>query len=322
MSIATLLWLWVFVGSLAGLIKGSDLFSDFAEKLAYSFKIPPFIIGVTIVSIGTSLPELFSAINANLQGATEIALGDILGSNITNVFLVLGVSTLFMKASKIKVTHELIHVDLPFFVGSVFMVVLALWDGKFTPIEGLICICGAILYIFYTISSRKNLDSKEILEEIKAEHKVKKLSIIDIIKGATGLGVLLFSANYFIASIINLAHGLSVSTELIAITLVPFGSNLPELGFTIRNAIRGKSEIVVGNILGSNIFNLFGVLGIAGLFGNLSASIEFFNLSLPALVFATLLYFFITQEREITRWEGGLLILSYVMYINLALNFL
>ncbi|MBU0976209.1 MAG: calcium/sodium antiporter [Patescibacteria group bacterium] len=322
MSITTLIGIGVFIISLAGLVKGSDMFSDFAERLAYHFKIPPFIIGVTIVSIGTSLPELFSAISANLHGATEIALGDIIGSNITNIFLVLGVATLFMKTTKLKVTHELIHVDLPFFVGSVFMIVLALWDNKFSQIEGLIAICGALLYILYTISVRKDMKNARILEEINIEHKTKKFSFLDIPKGGVGLLLLLIGAKYFIESIIITSAGFSISTELIAITLVPLGSNLPELSVTIRNAIRGKSEIVVGNILGSNIFNLFGVLGIAGLLGTLTASPDFFQLAIPTLIASTLLYFFITQEKEITRWEGGLLLLSYVMYINLAFNFL
>lgn len=316
------IWVAVFIVSLIFLVKGSDLFSDFAEKTALKMKISPFIVGVTIVSIGTSLPELFTAISANYQHATEIALGDILGSNITNVFLVLGLATLFMKTPKLKVTHELIHVDLPFFVGSAFMIVLALWDGKFTAIEGIIAVAGAVLYLFYTVSVRRNKKSLEILKELESEHPEEKFKITEVFSGAFGLFLLLLGSKYLIEAIINISSGLNVSTELLALTIVPLGSNLPEIGVTIRNALKGNSEMVVGNILGSNIFNLFGVLGIAGLFGTLTASPDFFYLTLPTLLIATLLYYFITQEKEITRWEGGLLLLSYAMYLQFTISFL
>ena len=320
MSPYLIFWILLFLISLLCLVKGADLFSDFAERLAIHFKIPPFIIGVTIVSFGTSLPELFYAVSAVLQGAPEIALGDVIGSNITNIFLVLGLATVVMKTQIMKVTHELIHVDLPFFVGSAFLIVLALWDGEFTRGEAIIALCGAIIYILYTVKTRKKMVEKEITEEIRREHPKAKFTSIALIKGLVGLPLLFVGARFLIESITNISIGLDIGVELIAITLVPLGSNLPEIGVTVRNAIRGKSEIVIGNILGSNIFNLFGVLAVAGLFGTLTASAEFFALMLPVLVLATLLYYFITQEKQITRWEGGLLLLFYIIYVNLAVN--
>ena len=186
MTFYTVIWMVVFLVSLVCLLKGADMFSDFAERIAIHFKISPFIIGVTIVSLGTSLPELFSAVSAVLQGAPEIALGDVIGSNITNIFLVLGVATIFMKASKLKVTHELIHVDLPFFVGSAFLMVLALWDGELTRGESIIALCGAVIYILYTVKIRKGIVKKEIKEEIKREHPEMKFTPYSLVKGLIG----------------------------------------------------------------------------------------------------------------------------------------
>lgn len=317
MTITTIILVITLLVSVFALIKGADLFSDFAETIALYFKIPPFIIGMTIIAFGTSLPELFSASTAVLSGVSELAVGDIIGSNITNIFLVLGVATVIMKKKILTVSYDLIHVDLPFLVGSAFMAIMVLMDSKVTIFESIILLLGLILYLIYSITIRKDIVGKKMLEVLREEHPKKKMRFKNIVFGIIGLTGLLFGSKYFVKSIIELTAHLEVSLELVAVTLVPLSSNLPELSVTIRNSIKGKSEMVVGNILGSNIINIFGVLGISGLLGAVSVSMNFVIFVLPVLALATILYFFITQEKQITRWEGGLLLLSYFIYLNL-----
>ncbi|MDD3648087.1 MAG: calcium/sodium antiporter [Candidatus Dojkabacteria bacterium] len=307
----------VVLFSLAALLKGADLFSDFAERLAIKLKVPYFIIGVTIMAFGTSLPELFSAIMSIRQGVPELAVGDILGSNITNIFLVLGVATMFMKSKIVKIGYDLLHVDLPYFVGAAIMVTMILIDQKVTLFESLILILGLCLYIAYSVSVRKSIKDKDIKEAVIEEHSIKQFTILDVFMGILGLFALIFGAKYFVGSIIDLTTRLDISIELVALTLVPLSSNLPELIITIRNANKGNSELVVGNILGSNIFNIFGILGISSLFGSVVISGAFTFLTLLILILATILYFFITQEKQITKWEGGLLLISYLIYLSL-----
>jgi cation:H+ antiporter len=303
--------------SLFTLLKGADFFSDFSEKLAIRFKVPYFIVGVTVIAFGTSLPELFSSIMSIRQEVPQLAIGDILGSNITNIFLVLGLATIFMKSKTVEITYDLLHVDLPYIVGAAIIVIIILFDQKVSLIESLILIIGLILYIAYSINVRKNIKEKEVKEIIREEHPEKKFSILDGITGIIGLLSLTIGAKYFVDSIINLTSQLNIPIEVLALTFVPISSNLPELVLTIRNAIKGNSELVVGNILGSNIFNIFGILGISSLFGPVTVSHNLTNIILPVFLLATLLYFFITQEKQITKWEGGILLLSYFAYLHL-----
>ena len=157
------LWIGVLVVSLAILAKSSDYFTDSAEVIGNFFKLPAFIIGVTIVAIGTSLPELVSSLFAVFNGASEIVVGNVIGSNITNIFLVLGITAILSK--KITILHELVRVDLPLLVGSAFLFAFTIWDGVFSLFEALLFIFGVIFYLVYTTSTQdKN-------EDVSAEKK-------------------------------------------------------------------------------------------------------------------------------------------------------
>lgn len=312
----------ILIVSIFLLLKGADLFSDFAEKLAIKLKIPYFIIGITIVAFGTSLPELFSSIMSINQGVPELAIGDILGSNITNIFLVLGVATLFMKEKIVKIGYDLLHVDLPYFVGAAFLVTMMLMDQKISIVESFILIAGLVLYLSYSVSVRKNITDQEVKSIVSEEHAVGKLSVMNFVLGGLGLVGLLLGSRYFVSTLVELSNHFELDIEILALTIVPLTSNLPELIITVRNAIKGNSELVVGNILGSNIFNIFGILGVSSLFGPVFVSESFSFFILPILILATILYFFITQEKQITKWEGGLLLLAYVTYIYLTYHFL
>ncbi|MAG15694.1 conjugal transfer protein TraR [Candidatus Woesearchaeota archaeon] len=314
------IWIAIFIASLIVLVKASDYFTDSAEKIGLYFGLPAFIVGVTIVAIGTSLPELVSSIFAVLNHSSEIVVGNVVGSNITNIFLILGIAAIIGK--KVNVTYELIHVDLPMLIGSSFLLTLTIWDGVFTLPEALLCISGVFLYLVYTLSIEKKHKDTEIKKEMKGFlKKRKKLDWKALIVLVVSVFFIYIGANYTVESVINLSEALSIGKEIIAVSAVALGTSLPELMVTVSAARKGKPEMAVGNILGSNIFNSFAVMGIPALIGTLVIPSSILTFGLPMMLAATLLYFFITQDREITQWEGWMLVIFYVFFIGKVFSF-
>jgi cation:H+ antiporter len=312
-------WITVFVVSLFVLIKASDYFTDSAEKLGLYFGLPDFIVGVTIVAIGTSLPELVSSIFAVLKGSSEIVVGNVVGSNIANIFLILGIAAVMGR--KIKVAYELIHVDLPLLIGSAFLLAVTIWDGVFTLPEALLCLSGLVLYFLYTIYTEKKHEDVEIKKEmgdlLKKRRELEWETLVVIVVSTF---LIYLGAKYTIESVIKLSEILNIGKEIIAISAVALGTSLPELIVTVSVARKGKPEMAVGNVLGSNIFNAFAVMGIPALIGTLIIPHSILAFGLPMMLIATLLYFFMTQDKEITNWEGWLLIIFYVFFIGKLFN--
>ena len=313
-----ILWIGVLIVSLAILAKSSDYFTDSAEVIGNFFKLPAFIIGVTIVAIGTSLPELVSSLFAVFNGASEIVVGNVIGSNITNIFLVLGITAILSK--KITILHELVRVDLPLLVGSAFLFAFTIWDGLCSLPEALLFIFGVIFYLVYTMSTQEEHKDISVEKKIRKDLQKEKLSSktwgIFIISSI----FIFIGAKYTINSVIQLSELLNLGTEIIAISAVALGTSLPELMVSITAARKGKAEIAVGNILGSNIFNTFAVMGIPALFGVLIIPQSILSFGLPLMLAATLLYFFITQDNEITKWEGWMLIMFYAFFVIKLFN--
>ncbi len=317
-----LMWIGIFLVSMLVLIKASDYFTDSAEKIGLWFGMPAFIVGVTIVSIGTSLPELISSIISVLNNSSEIVIGNVLGSNITNIFLVLGITAII--AGKLEIFYELIHVDLPMLMASAFIVGVMLWDGTFTRGEAVICIAGYILYLLYTLSTSKG--DKEIKKETKKMMKKKpkigfKTIFVLIISGF----FIFLGAKYTVDSVIQISEMLNIGKEIIAASAVALGTSLPELMVSITAARKGKPEMAVGNVLGSNIFNAFAVMGIPTLFGTLIIPQNMLTFTLPLMLvsmmmISSFLYYFITLDKEITKWEGWILIIFYVFFICKLFN--
>ncbi len=310
-----LIWIIVFVVSLSVLIKASDYFTRSAENIGLYFGIPAFIVGVTIVAIGTSLPELISSIFAVLSNSSEIVVGNVVGSNIANIFFVLGITAIVGK--RLKITYELIHVDLPLLIGSAFLFAVIIWDGVSTLPETLLLILGIFIYFFYTASSEKNHKNVEIKKEMKEELRIrKKLDAKTIVIIFVSACFICIGARYTIESVIKLSEIFNLGKDIIAASAVALGTSLPELTVCIIAVRKGKPEIAVGNVLGSNMFNTFAVMGIPALFGTLIIPQSILTFGLPMMLIATLLFFFITQDKEITKWEGWLLIMFYIFFIG------
>lgn len=315
-----LFWALVFVASLAVLVKASDYFTDSAEGIGIAFGISPFIIGVTIVAVGTSTPELVSSILAVMKGSSEIVVGDVMGSNVTNIFLILGLSAIVGK--KMVTKYELANVDLPLFVGSAVLLSLMIADGAYSLAEALLSLALFLVYLLYAISVERVADeamarSMEEMESAGVVHpKKKRLDPKVYLTLLVSVFFLYIGANYTIVSVVNLSEMVGIGTEIIAATAVALGTSLPELVVSVKAAAMNKPELAIGNILGSNIFNALGIMGISALFGTLVIPETITSFVMPMMVIATLLYFVVIWEKEMTLWEGWMMVIFYIFFLG------
>jgi cation:H+ antiporter len=321
-----------FVVSLAVLLRSSDLFTSAAETLGLSLGVSPFIIGATLVAGGTSLPELVSSVLAVLAGAPAIVVGNVTGSNVANILLILGIAAI--AGRRLRIDRELVRVDLPLLMASAGFLVVAVWDGRFVWYEGLLALVGLGVYMHFTFAEEDRLD--EVVEELVTDH-VELETVpeeVSLEEAATeaevgprtyltilvSLVLVFVAADQLVSSIIAIASTLDVGTEFVAITAVAVGTSLPEISVSVVAVRKGEVEIAVGNVLGSNIFNSFAVMGVPSLLGSLTVPGSVRTYALPVMVLATLLYYFTTQDREITGWEGVMLLLLYALFLlNLLL---
>ncbi|MEB3214190.1 MAG: calcium/sodium antiporter [Leptolyngbyaceae bacterium] len=324
--------LLIFVASIAILVKASDVFTDAAEKLGIAVGLPPFIVGVTIVSIGTSLPELISSLLGIFQGAPEIVISNVVGSNIANICLVIGIAAI-VNSKGLRITYNLVSVDLPLFMGSAFLLVLMAWDQEFSRGESLLLVLGYIMYLFYILQTSEIETEQEkespssdapVLEAEPAHeqgsvatHVLKELLLVVLSSIFIFLG-----AHYTIQSLIQISDVLNIGREIIAISAVALGTSLPELLVTISAARKGKAEIAIGNVIGSNIFNIFVVVGIPGLIASLPVPESVMRQGMPTFVSASLLMFFIAHDNKITIWEGWLFLILYAWFIGTVFQLL
>ena len=311
-------WIVIFIAALAVLIKAADYFTDTAEKVGLHFKIPPFIIGVTIVALGTSLPELATSITSVFTGNSEIVIGNVVGSNVANILLVLGVAAIIGK--HLTVTKEIINIDLPILLGSAILIYITTADGKFNYIDGTICILTLVTYVLYNIKSHRPLAEKQKREisKLKKEEKKKKdhLQIkYPLILIASGI-VIAIASSYTIDAVTKISTILNIGKEIIAVSVVAIGTSLPELAVTIVAAKKGKAEMAIGNVTGSNIFNALGVMGIPALFGTLTIPASMIEFTIPAMILITILYVFVAMDKQVSKWEGLTLLLLYAAFLG------
>ena len=299
-----LLYLGMFVGSLAILLKASDWFVDSAEKIGLSFGISPFIVGVTIVAFGTSLPELAASIASVFAGNSEIVIGNVVGSNIANILLILGITAILAK--EVRLDFDIVDVDLPFLVGTSLYLWFACWDGKITFFETGLFLAWLVLFL---VTSMKRDDGETDNDKPETDWKTYGLLIAG--------GVLVYlSANYTIMAIQELATIAGISPEIIALTFVAFGTSLPEIAVSVAAVKKGKTGIAVGNVIGSNIFNILAVMGVSRLFGNLNLPADVLAFHLPFMFAVTVMFALITIGRNLSKWEGMMFLLFYIFFIG------
>ncbi len=253
--------IWIFIGFCL-LIKGADFLVEGSSKLAKKFHIPEIIIGLTIVSIGTSMPELFVSITSAIDGYSDMAVGNVIGSNLCNLLLILGLSAI-IKPIEFKKETRLIEIPMTLIITFILFILCNI--GKdITKIEGMILIVLFILFIGYTIYMGKKgeqFEEKDTLIEVKTQNQNSTLkSICWILLGIIGLKI---GGDLTINHSIIIAQNLMISQKVISLTIIAIGTSLPELVTSVTAAIKGDSDIAIGNILGSNIFNILLILGVS-----------------------------------------------------------
>lgn len=301
-----LLWSSVFFISLFVLIKASDYFTIAAEEIGLIAGMSPYTVGLTIVALGTSLPELVTSLVAAAGDASEIVSGNVIGSNIANILLILGVGAVLGGSLLIK--RDLLKVDLPLLLASSFFFLMVSLDGEISRGESLLFLLCLIIFITYSLSDKSSND-QDI--EVRAPWRVKPFVTIV----AAGFAVYV-GAKYTVESVIFLADHFDVGREAVAVSAVALGTSLPELAVTLSAAKRNNAEMIVGNVLGSNIFNTFAVIGIPGMIAPLAVPQSLLLLGIPIMLTSTFLFLVATLDKQVTRWEGAIFVVMYIFFIG------
>jgi len=322
-------WIFVFVLSVALLVKSADLFTENAERIGLALKISPFIVGVTIVAIGTSLPELASSLAAVFKGKNEIVVANVIGSNIFNMLFIVGFSAVV--ARRLTIRRSLIDLDAPLLACSTILFLFTSLDKKIVLGEGIFLFFGFLVYLLYTIYQKRELEEDETGEifevlpsriekkekEVKIETEKAKEQKLDfkvfffLILGILGL---VFASDYAIESLTKISKILGIPASLIAIIGLAGGTSLPELVVSVRAAAQKKYEISLGNIFGSNVFNILTITSISSFFSHLTIDQLTFSVGFPFLLVATFLFIISGISRRIHVWEGAMYLLIYFLF--------
>jgi len=314
----------LFVIGLSFLIIGAEALVRGASRLAAALGISPLVIGLTVVSFGTSAPELAVSVKSAVSGQAGLAVGNVVGSNIFNVLFILGLSALI---TPLVVSRQLVRFDVPLMMAlSVAVLVLSL-DETFGRIDGLMLVAGLVAYVWFLIheSRRESVEMREAharnsgVEGWEGSTWVKNTSLV-----VGGLVLLVFGSRWFVEGAVSFARYLGVSELVVGLTIVAAGTSLPEVVTSVIAAIRGERDIAVGNVVGSNIFNIMGVLGLASLVAptgiEVSAAVIGFDIPVMIVVAFSCLPLFLTGG-VISRQEGSLLLgyyVAYTLYVVLA----
>jgi len=294
----------LFIGA-EGLIRGSS-------ALALKIGITPLVVGLTVVAFGTSTPELVVSLKAALIGNSSISLGNVVGSNIANIALILGISAIIRP---LDVHANIIRREIPIMIGISILLVLLLIDGELGLVDGIIFVLGIVIYTIVNITMARKEKNAEVEKEFKEGLKTGLGVPISIIMIVGGLGLMILGANLFVTSSISIAKVIGVSDAIIGLTIVAVGTSLPELITSVVAAYKNESDIAIGNVVGSNIFNILGILGITALIISVSSSgINYIDFG--AMLFAALILLPLSKTGfRITRLEGIFLVLGYAAYI-------
>jgi cation:H+ antiporter len=289
------------------LIKGADAFIDGAKDVGASLGMSSFAIGVLIVGMGTSLPEFASSFAAALQGSTEIVIANVVGSNITNILLIVGIVALV--GGTIRVKKDLLVSELPVFFIATTHFLLALWDGVIDRVEAFLLLGTFLAYLWYLFVESAD-DHPDAVSVVRP--KLERKSVMLIVFGLVGL---LVGAKYSVDMIVEIGTLLSVPVAFLSITVLAIGTSLPELLVSLKAVLKKEHELGIGNIFGSNVFNMLLVVGVPGVLMQLQADAIVMTLGLPVLLAASLILFVAGLSKRIMRWEGIMMVMFFAFFI-------
>lgn len=322
----------LFLAGLAALVAGADLLVRGASRLALSFGVSPLVVGLTIVALGTSAPEIAVSVGSAMNGQTELAFGNVIGSNIFNVLFILGLSAMI---APLVINVQLIRQEVPVMIGASILLVATAVDGRIGLLDGGILLTALVGYtVFLIVQSRRETAATKALyaaefDETAAdsaggaavtgwERWETKLPV-QIALIAVGLGLLVVGSEWLVTAAVSFAKALGVSDLVIGLTIVAAGTSMPEVATSVIAAIKGERDIAVGNVVGSNTFNVLGCLGITSLVagqGGLPVPPSALNFDLWVMLAVALACLPVFMSgREIARWEGAVFMLYYIAYV-------
>lgn len=313
----------VFLG-VAALAWGADRFVDGAAALARRLGISTIIIGLTVVSFGTSLPELLVSLTATVMGHPDVAVGNAVGSNIANIGLILGVASLFRP---LMVHGSIVRREYPLLIGVSVIAWLMARNGTFSRFEGFFLATGLVLFVTKMVLEAKQKAPDVLLQEAATSGSTRQQvpslgkSMFSLVAGLVALTV---GSRLLVWGGVALARGFGVSELVIGLTLVALGTSLPELATSIVGAIKKQDDIAVGNVVGSNLFNTLAILGIPAMVRPLTVSAEAYHRDFPVMLLATLVLWPVCRswsgrQGRVNRLEGGALALGYFLYVGFLL---
>jgi len=306
--------IWALGGlGLLLLFAGGEVLVRGASALALKLGLSPLVVGLTVVAFGTSMPELVVSVDAALAGVPDIAVGNVVGSNIANITLILGLAMLVGPAA---VKARTVRVDAPLVVASVLLLVVMLWDGVVGRVEGAGLVAGLVVFTGVTLTQGRR-ESAEVREEFAEGIPTTGLgTLASLALVLAGLGALVAGGGLFLDTAVAFARAVGMSEAVIGLTVVAVGTSLPELVTSVVAAVRGQGDIAVGNVLGSNLFNVLGILGVTALILPLEPG----GITAPTLgvLVATSVAVAVAAStaRRVTRIEGAALLLAYAVYVT------
>ncbi len=301
---------------LIALVAGASLLVRGASKLAISVGVSPLVVGLTVVAFGTSAPETAVSVGAALRGSSDIAVGNVVGSNIFNVLFILGVSALI---APLVIHRQLVRQEVPIMIGATLLIALMSLDGRIGRVEAAILLALLIAYTVYLIvQSRRAGGAHEVdLSALPAASRWDRHWSVQVLLVAAGLGLLVIGADWLVDSAVAFAHALGVSDLVIGLTIVAAGTSLPEVATSVVATLRGERDIAVGNVVGSCTYNILGCLGASGLVASnglvVSPPLLAFDLWVMLATAVACFPVFLTG-RQIARWEGSLFLMYYAAY--------
>ena len=309
-----LLYIILIIVGFALLIVGADFLVDGASGIAKKFHIPEIIIGLTIVSIGTSMPELFVSITSAIDGYSDMALGNVIGSNLCNLLLILGLSSLI---KPVDFQEETRKYEIPMcLLFTIILMIFSNTSGGISRIEAVILLVLFVLFIAYTIymGKKKSKEDSKVVEEKNKNKTIK--NIILIILGIVGLK---FGGDFVVNNAVNIAKMFNISEKVISLTILAIGTSLPELVTSVTAAIKGNSDIAIGNIIGSNIFNILLILGVSSVIKPITFNSSY-NMDLSILCISTVilaLFPIIPPKNKMSRVNGLIYVLMSGAYMTM-----
>lgn len=301
----------LLVLSLFALYIGAGWLVKGSSEIALKANISNLVIGLTIVAFGTSAPELLVSINASLTGQGDIAIGNIVGSNIFNIAIILGLSAAIQP---LQAKRQLTRIDIPLLILSTILLTVLFWNGKLERLEGFIFLVGIILYTVFSLYYSRKHEKKQ--EETNGELEKQPDSLYkDVLYIVAGLAILIFASHLLINNAVSIAQELGVSEAVIGLTLVAAGTSLPELATSVVAALKKNPDIAIGNIVGSNLFNILAIAGTSSIIHPIVAkNVNYIDL-LVMLVLTLLLLPLAKSGQKISRAEGWVLLIIYLCYL-------